>query len=79
MISITELTREKYNEMRRLTYKGDKQAKATRKLMLDLLASAYESTEYIHPVYFDRAQMLLDYATHNILAITLTKEGYFED
>ena len=79
MLQITDLTREKYNELRNMAYKGEKQAKVLRKLMLDVLAEAYEIEEYIHPVYFERAQRLLDYATHNILALTLEKEGYFND
>ena len=74
MLQITDLTREKYDELRSLAYDSSKQQSALRTLMLNILADAYESDEYIHPIYFYRANNLLSYATNDLLRKNLTQK-----
>jgi len=71
MLSITELSRDRFNELRRTITTSDKNTKKLRSLMLDLLAKAYESESYIAPRYFDRANDLLSISTNRLITKAL--------
>jgi len=63
MHSIKDITRETVSDYNKMSRKNKKKAKEIRKLMLDLLALAYEDEDYIHPKYYDRANDILSIAT----------------
>jgi len=63
MLSIKEITPVTVSEYNKMSRKSKVKAKQIRKLMLDLLAAAYEDEDYIHPKYYDRANDILSIAT----------------
>ena len=78
MTSITELTPVKVYEYKRAITASGKQADVIRSLMLDLLAKAYDGTDFIHFSYYDRANDLLNTATcrsERLFKAIMRKEG----
>lgn len=72
MLKLQDLSGEKFRELRANTVTIN-QKKELRKLLLDTLAEAYSSDEYIHQVYYERANRLLDDVTHDLLAISINR------
>ncbi len=73
MLSITDITPVTVSEYNKMSRKSSKRSREIRQLMLDLLAQAYESDEFIHGKYFTRANDILSLATNKCLTHEIKK------